>query len=429
MQIVDYQTLNNKRVREDRNMRLKDFTELTPNYNEQPIDGNVSFVPMESLRNGEIDLKEIPFRQAAGKYTFFANGDLLIAKVTPCFENGNIAIANDLLNGVGFGSSEIFVLRVNKKKALNTYMFYVSETEDFQGKACATMHGVGGLKRIDPLFMRTYEFNLPPLEVQQRIVSYLDNKTAKIDRDVSLLQKKRDAYTRLKSSIINRAVTRGINPNVKLKDSGVDWIGMIPENWEVRRIKDIASNVFMGKTPEYCLEDNKNFIFGQRNNQVEGITFDGIKFGTDEFFKSRPKSEFLQYGDVLLNTLGGGSVGRTGYYNYRGENRVITDGHIMVIRSKVMDTRILYYFLSVRRRELENMAIGSTNQAFFNVSDIVTLFIPYPPTSEQHAIASYLDTHCSRIDHAISIVDKQIDAYTRLKKSLINEVVTGKRKV
>lgn len=269
----------------------------------------------------------------------------------------------------------------------------------------------------------------PPEVVRERIGSYLDDKTAKIDRAVSLLQKKRDAYTRLKTSIINRAVTRGLNTNVKLKDSGVEWIGMIPENWEVRRIKDIASNVFMGKTPEYCLEDNKNFIFGQRNNQVEGITFDGIKFGTDEFFKSRPKSEFLQYGDVLLNTLGGGSVGRTGYYNYRGENRVITDGHIMVIRSKVMDTRILYYFLSVRRRELENMAIGSTNQAFFNVSDIVTLFIPYPPTSEQHAIASYLDTHCSRIDHAISIVDKQIDAYTRLKKSLINEVVTGKRKV
>jgi len=88
--------------------------------------------------------------------------------------------------------------------------------------------------------------SFPHLPVQQRIVSYLDDKTAKIDRAASLLQKKRDAYTRLKSSIINRAVTRGLNPNVKIKDSGVDWIGMIPENWEVKRIKEIG-NLQLGK--------------------------------------------------------------------------------------------------------------------------------------------------------------------------------------
>ena len=79
----------------------------------------------------------------------------------------------------------------------------------------------------------------PPEVVRERIGSYLDDKTAKIDRAVSLLQKKRDAYTRLKASIINRAVTRGLNPNVKLKDSGVDWIGMMPEEWEVKRFKSI----------------------------------------------------------------------------------------------------------------------------------------------------------------------------------------------
>lgn len=80
----------------------------------------------------------------------------------------------------------------------------------------------------------------PPEVVRERIGLYLDDKTAKIDRAVSLLQKKRDAYTRLKASIINRTVTRGLNPNVKLKDSGVEWIGMIPENWKVLRLKDVS---------------------------------------------------------------------------------------------------------------------------------------------------------------------------------------------
>lgn len=384
-------------------MRLKDFTELTPNYNGQPIDGNVSFVPMESLRNGEIDLKEIPFSQAAGKYTFFANGDLLIAKVTPCFENGNIAIANDLLNGVGFGSSEIFVLRVNKKKALNTYMFYVSETEDFQGKACATMHGVGGLKRIDPLFMRTYEFNLPPLEVQQRIVSYLDDKTVKIDKAVSLLQKKRDAYTRLKASIINRAVTRGLNPNVKLKDSGVEWIGMIPENWEVRRIKDVGFMKSGDVIRKEQLEDDGKYCVYGANSLI----------GHSNMF------------NVNGNVLTIGRVGSCGVVRQIVEPTFISDNALILYNIR---GRINYMFFTLKSAKLERLN-ESIAQPLITATKVKGVFIPYPPLPEQQTIANYLDTHCSRIDHAISIVDKQIDAYTRLKKSLINEVVTGMRKV
>lgn len=403
-------------------MRLKDFTELTPNYNEQPIDGNVSFVPMESLRNGEIDLKEIPFSQAAGKYTFFANGDLLIAKVTPCFENGNIAIANDLLNGVGFGSSEIFVLRVNKKKALNTYMFYVSETEDFQGKACATMHGVGGLKRIDPLFMRTYEFNLPPLEVQQRIVSYLDDKTAKIDKAVSLLQKKRDAYTRLKASIINRAVTRGLNPNVKLKDSAVDWIGMIPEGWEVKRFKSIFTE------SKDVSEDGSEDLLSVSEYYGVARRADKMKDGE---YESRAESlvgyKKCKKGDLVVNIMLAWKRG-LGFSDYDG----IVSPSYAVYMAKNISSHYFHYLMRTNMYVAEykrnskgiiDSRLRLYTDRFNNISAIV------PPLSEQQAIAYYLDTHCTRIDHAISIVDKQIDAYTRLKKSLINEVVTGKRKV
>ena len=220
-------------------MRLKDITTLSPQYVGINIDGDISFVPMECLRNGNIDHQTIPFNQAKGKYTYFGNGDLLIAKVTPCFENGNIAIAENLLNGVGFGSSEIFVLRPNKR-VTSKYLFYLSQSSDFQNKACATMCGVGGLKRISPLFMRTYEINIPNLNIQQRIANYLDTKLPEIDTQVSLLSSKRGAYLRLKKSIINRAVTKGLNPDVKTKESRIEWIGEIPEHWERKRMKDIA---------------------------------------------------------------------------------------------------------------------------------------------------------------------------------------------
>lgn len=220
-------------------MRLKDITIFSPQYVGDNIDGDVSFVPMESLRNGTIDYKTIPFLKAKGKYTYFGNQDLLIAKVTPCFENGNIAIARNLLNGIGFGSSEIFVLRPSKE-VISQYLFYLSQSRDFQDKACATMCGVGGLKRISPLFMRTYEFDMPSIENQQRMVTYLDTKLSEIDHQVSLLTSKRDAYLRLKKSIINHAVTHGLDPNVKMKDSGIEWIGEVPEHWRRMRLKDIA---------------------------------------------------------------------------------------------------------------------------------------------------------------------------------------------
>lgn len=409
-------------------MRLKDITILSPQYIGDKIDCDVSFVPMESLRNGNIDYQTIPFNQAKGKYTYFGNNDLLIAKVTPCFENGNIAIAKNLLNGIGYGSSEIFVLRPNEK-LISQYLFYLSQSRDFQNKACATMCGVGGLKRISPLFMRTYEVNIPNLKAQERMVNYLDTKLYEINTQVSLLTSKRNAYLRLKKSIINHAVTQGLNPEVKMKANGVDWIGEIPEHWEYKRIKDISRQVFMGKTPEYTFKKNKNWIFGQRNNQTYGLDFNDIKYGKDAFFSSRKKFEFLKYGDVLLNTLGGGSVGRVGFYNYKGVEKVITDGHIMVIRCKGYSEKYLYYFLSTKRNALEQMAVGSTNQSFFNISDILILHVPFPPLSEQQAIAAYLDEKCSKIDKIVANLEKQISLYTDMKRSLIDEVITGKRAV
>ena len=127
--------------------------------------------------DGWYDLKSIaPYYSISKGYTYFEDNDVLLAKITPCFENGNIAIANDMKEGIGFGSSEIFVLRMDKS-VLNTYMFYFVQTSKFQDAACATMCGVGGLKRISPLFMRTYELSIPSLPVQPRTQARCTNQT------------------------------------------------------------------------------------------------------------------------------------------------------------------------------------------------------------------------------------------------------------
>lgn len=397
-------------------MRLKDITILSPQYIERGVEDNVSFVPMESLRNGNIEYKTIPINQAKGKYTYFGNGDLLVAKVTPCFENGNIAIANNLLNGIGFGSSEIFVLRPSKRM-ISQYLFYLSQSGDFQGKVCATMCGVGGLKRISPLFMRTYELDVPSLKTQQRIITYLDTKLSDISHQVSLLTSKRDAYLRLKKSIINHAVTHGLNPNVKMKDSGIDWIGEVPEHWEVKRMKDIAK-LMKGRTPEE-------------------LTFEEISYPylTMDYLRNRPGKEIMYpQKTVGLLKVDASEILVLWDGANAGEFILSKEGYLgstMAVFScdcKMINKNYLYYLLKSIEEHSKYFANGTTIP-HFDCLTIMNHQYAIPPLPEQHAIATYLDAKCAKIDTIVSNLDKQISRYTDLKRALIDEVITGKRAV
>lgn len=405
-------------------MRLKDISILTPQYTGKPIDTDVSFVPMESLRNGNIDLKEISYMDAKGKYTFFGNGDLLVAKVTPCFENGNIAIAENLKEGIGFGSSEIFVLRFNKR-ALNTYMFYVTQSAKFQDAACATMCGVGGLKRISPLFMKTYEFNVPSITEQQRIVDYLDEKTKSIDARISVLEKKNDAYARLKSSIIYRAVTCGLNPNITLKDSGNKRIGKIPEHWTVKRIKNLCDFVSRGSTPDY-MDDSPYKVMNQATFSKGVIDENKIRYSS-----KNPTDSNIRRGDLLMASTGGGILGKVFYFDSDDDN-FYADSHVTIIRNSKGENlmKYLYYSFFIKYDEINaTMVKGSTNQTELQRNSLIAYELPIPCLAEQKQIVDYLDIKCSEIDNAILNISKQIAALKRLKRSVINEVVTGKRKV
>ena len=402
-------------------MRLKDFSVLNPQYKGESLDCEVSFVPMESLRNGAIDYQDIPFAEGKGKYTYFQDGDLLVAKVTPCFENGNIAIANNMKQGVGFGSSEIFVLRMNDK-VLNTYMFYITQTAKFQEGACATMCGVGGLKRISPLFMRTYELDIPSLSKQQRIVDYLDAKLGKIDARIAILEKQQDAYARLKRSVIHHAVTRGLDPNVFLKDSGVEWIGMIPKHWELQRFKSIFTECksVTETGQEDLLSVSEYYGVARRIDKME-----------DGEYESRADSlvgyKVCKKDDLVINIMLAWKRG-LGFSDFDG----IVSPAYAVYRGKDIAPHYFHYLMRTdmyvaeykrNSKGIIDSRLRMYTDRFNNIMAIV------PPLSEQQAIAAYLDEKCSKIDAATENIAKQIDALKRLKRALINEVVTGQRAV
>lgn len=410
-------------------MRLKEICDYisrgtTPDYvDESPY----KVMNQATFSKGWLDESNLRYTSKNVREAQIKKGDLLMASTGGGVLGKVFFFDSD--DTSFYADSHVSILRNSKGKNLMKYLYYVFSIK--YDEINATMvKGSTNQTELQRNSLLAYELDMPPLSKQQRIVDYLDEKLGNIDARIAVLEKQQDAYARLKKSIIYHTVTRGLNSNVSLKDSGVDWIGMIPEHWEVKRIKDVASDIFMGVSPIYEYDnDNQNFVFGQRNNQSYGIDFNGIKYAKNDFFKSRSKKEFLIYGDVLLNTLGGGSVGRTGFYDRDNKVPVITDGHVMIIRSKIYNTRFMYYYLASQKERLEMMAIGSTNQAFFNVSDIREISLPTPPLNEQLIIANYLDKKCSKIDAAIENIGKQIDALKRLKRALINEVVTGQRAV
>lgn len=145
-------------------------------------DSIVTFTPMECIKNGYFENREAVFASMNSSYTQYQEGDIVFAKVTPCFENGNIAIMQGLSFEFGFGSSELFVLR---PKSINTkFLFYYLQNDIFKQYACATMTGTGGLKRVSPSFVRNFPIFLPSDSEQADIAEYLDYKCKEIDLGV-----------------------------------------------------------------------------------------------------------------------------------------------------------------------------------------------------------------------------------------------------
>ncbi|MBC3889219.1 hypothetical protein GH810_12935 [Acetobacterium paludosum] len=186
--------------------RIKYVLKLNPSYSEK-IDGKaeVSFAPMETLTNYKFEPKTALLDSIKGSYTYFANEDIIMAKVTPCFENGNIAIADNLKNGVGFGSSELFVFRC--KLVSNRYMLYYFQNEIFRQNCIATMYGTGGLKRVSSNYIYNYKLVIPELSAQIQIANYLDAKCAKIDQAITQKQTLIEKLTQYKKSLIYECVT------------------------------------------------------------------------------------------------------------------------------------------------------------------------------------------------------------------------------
>lgn len=173
-------------------VKLGEVCELNPQKNEvKEFQGDVSFVPMAILN--ENDMRFYPEEQrhigdVYSGYTFFKDGDVLLAKVTPCFENGKSGLAEGLINGIGFGSSEFYVLRANTEKIMPQFIYYVVHSRDFITRGKSNMTGTGGLQRLTKEFVLSYTILLPSLEKQQQIVENINEEMTIIEQNKRLIE-------------------------------------------------------------------------------------------------------------------------------------------------------------------------------------------------------------------------------------------------
>lgn len=168
-------------------------------------ESEITYTPMECIKNGYFINNTTLYGSVAASLTPYNDGDIVVAKVTPCFENGNIAVMENLASGFGLGSSELFVLRPHS--VATRYLFYWLQNDSFKQRCCATMTGTGGLKRVSPYFVRNSLVTSPPLDEQKEIAAYLDEKTAAIDSLVAKKNRLVSELESLKKSLIFEYVT------------------------------------------------------------------------------------------------------------------------------------------------------------------------------------------------------------------------------
>ena len=263
-----------------------------------------------------------------------------------------------------------------------------------------------------------FSLAFPPFEEQTAIAAYLDSKTAQIDRKIDLLSQKATQYAKLKQSLINETVTRGLDKSVPMKDSGVEWIGKIPQHWRICRVKNLAKSTNGGAFKDDLVDEGLPIIKIQQLT----INCNAIEFCSPESPKLKP-GNLLKDGDLVFSwsTL-------IAPFIYKGKNAVLNQHIFKISHSRYVHRSWLYYKLYQSKSRLLVFAHGSTMQHILK-SDFDNLEMEIPPFSEQTAIATYLDQKTTQIDRIVSNINQQIDQLTDCRKALINDVVTGKMKV
>jgi type I restriction enzyme S subunit len=273
--------------------------------------------------------------------------------------------------------------------------------------------------------LKEVQVPVPELSLQEKIVTFLDEKTAIIDRVIAKKHHLIELLKEKRTAIINQAVTKGLDPNSKLIDSGEPWLGKIPKGWETRKLK------FAATLNSEVLSENteKNFLFKYIDigNVEQGYISEELPEYSFVEAPSRAR-RLVKKGDTILGTVRT-YLKAVAQIEYFVADAVVSTG-FAVIHSKLLDARYQYY-QCLSERFVQSVVAASTGVSYpaINPTDLAALTVSIPPMAEQQKIATYLDQKTSKISEIIKEIERSIHLLVEYKSSLIHHAVTGKIKI
>ncbi|HCF2410319.1 restriction endonuclease subunit S [Pseudomonas paraeruginosa] len=390
-------------------------------------DQEVSFLPMEAIgEDGSLSLEQVrPVADVRNGYSYFEDGDVAFAKVTPCFENGKGALMRGLQCAAGFGTTELTVLRPKPAAADARYINYIVQGSSFRAFGAGAMTGAGGLKRVPDEFTRNFPVPLPELGEQRLIAAHLDSETTRIDtliekktRFIELLREKRQA-------LITHAVTKGLDPSVKMKDSGVEWLREVPEHWGVSPLKHLV-RFRSGGTPS---KDNLEFWNGDipwasAKDLKQEVLADTIDHLNQSAIESGAAS-LVPSGSILV-VVRGMILARLFPVVETLVPMAINQDLKALVPSGKLNSRYLAHLLRGSSAEsLSRLEEAGHGTKALRMENWVSIELPVPPLHEQLAIIEMLDIQTARLDSLADKTERSIALLTERRSALITAAVTG----
>jgi type I restriction enzyme S subunit len=390
---------------------------IPKNLYDEPKEGLIPYLSMDVLRG-------------SNSYNFADLNDGVLVK------KDEILILWDGSNSGEILKVEIDGILSSTMGVLNTVNCYLNKDFSFyqlkynEAEIRNNTNGMG-IPHVDGGYVRNLPVFVPPLNEQEQIVAYLDKKTSIVDTLIASKEEKINLLKENRTALINHAITKGLDPKVKLKDSGVEWIGEIPAHWlktKIKRFCEVKDGTH--DTPQY-IDDIENSIPLVTSNSFRNgeIDFSLSKRISIEDWSEINKRSNVVKNDVIMSMIGS-NIG----------NRVLikTDESFSIknvclfksSNSKKLNPKYLLFLIDSKYLKYQvdfNQKGGG--QPFMSLDDLRNLIFPFPQLSEQNKIVEYLDTHTQEIDELISLEQKKIETLKEYRQALISEVVTGKIKV
>ena len=347
---------------------------------------------------------------------------------------GSVGISNYF----GCVSPVYYVFKETDKSDLR-FINYIFTTREFQKELRRYANGIMEIRlrvSAQDIFKRKIAF--PNKQEQIKIADYLDKKCGEIDRVIETEKSVIEKLKEYKQSIITEAVTKGLDKSIPLKDSGIEWIGKIPQHWEIRKLHSLFNFIggFAFKSDDY-VDETENQVIRIGNIRNNNLILDDKKIFITNTIADDALSVMIKCNDILFSMTG--TKGKRDYFytlvvkkEYLQNKNLYLNQRVGCFRKKIdLDERYFNYLLK-ETRILDSIFIyetGTANQGNLGIETIRNTKLHFPTVIEQQQIADYLDKKCSEIDKAIADKEQVIEKFTEYKKSLIYECVTGKRKV